>query len=382
MKSSKHFNFYGVKVYLESDDSDIAELLARDFAYFVSDITVPDITENPALAPEPAPATPGAPATHETTASPTTPVPAIKIHSFLTTPDFSQIPAVRASLYNPDSISYDFENKRYVDYHGEALTIYDYKEETGRVYTQNSDLMHELVYLLILSRSGELLDKRGIHRLHAMGISFYGKGVLLVLPQGAGKTTLALELLKHNGVKLLADDTPLVSKKGEILPFPIRIGVRKGAPPDTLLDIPEKYLYNFSRRKHGHKILIDLEYFGDKISGRGASAASDRTEPAIILIGEREAADNPRITKICPTSAILPFITNGVLGLGLPQMVEYFLRTGIKDLFAKFRIAVSRLRVFLKVIAMSRCYRFTLGTDSASNARVMVDFLRKNMDGE
>ena len=260
MNNCLYFDFYGVGLRVECFDTESLDNIKRDFFYFLKK-TLQNID--------------------------------IKINIFLEKPPFEKVPSLKSSLYNPDSIVYDDKDLRYVDHHEKALTIYDYKSEVGKIYSLDKMLLHELSYLLILSRVGEFLDKKGIHRIHALGISIptskkTQKAVLCLLPQGAGKTTLALELLKDEQIRLLSDDAPLITSKGKILAFPLRLAVPEG----FFLDIPPQYLRNFQRRKYGNKTLIDIEYFKDKI----VSFA----EPSIILIGERISSCDTKIFKIMP----------------------------------------------------------------------------------
>lgn len=111
-------------------------------------------------------------------------------------------------------------------------------------------MLYEIVYLFIHSRVGELLDKKGIHRIHACSFSFENNIYVVMLPQGGGKSTLLMGLLKDERIKLISDDTPLCDRKGDILPFPIRIGVNNDI--DTGY-IPDEYILTFNRRKFGQK---------------------------------------------------------------------------------------------------------------------------------
>jgi hypothetical protein len=120
-----------------------------------------------------------------------------------------------------------------------------------------------------------------------LGISVNNKAVLIILPMGGGKTTLGLELLKYDDVKLLSDDTPLISRDGKILPFPIRIGINKNTSLN--FNVPKKYLRDFIRSKYGPKLLIDIDYFRDKIALP--------CKISMILIGERIFSDKCRIEK-------------------------------------------------------------------------------------
>jgi len=326
-----YFNFYGVKTKLSSDDQLLIENIKRDFSYFSAPINKTDI----------------------------------KFVVYNEEIPCDKIPPLKASLYKDNAICYDDTNMRYIDYHGKALAIYDFSNNVGEIYSQDNNFLHELTYLAILSKVGEELDKKGIHRIHALGISINNKAVLIIFPMGGGKTTLGLELLKYDGIKLLSDEIPLITRKREVLPFPIRIGVSKDRT--SSLDIPHKYLRNFIRSKYGSKVLIDIEYFKDKISRSNM--------PAVILIGERISSNDCRIEKISKFRTLKPFIVNGVFGLGLPQLIEYFLRYNIRDVLPKSKIMFSRLLRCLKVIWKSKTYSFLIGKDRRKNVNILIEFL-------
>ena len=103
--NSLALNIYGASIRIESDDNAVLDKLDLDFSYFVSD----DVPGAPSLS--------------------------LALHN--SAPPFSSMPALKASFYNNDSISYDSGNIRYVDYHGKALTVFDYSNGTGRIYSRS-----------------------------------------------------------------------------------------------------------------------------------------------------------------------------------------------------------------------------------------------------
>ena len=68
---------------------------------------------------------------------------------------------------------------------------------------------------------------------------------------------MALRLLREPGFLLLSDDTPLIDRRGQILPFPLRLAVR--AEVET--GIPPEYLHTMKRMEFDPKTLIEIEYF-------------------------------------------------------------------------------------------------------------------------
>ena len=69
---------------------------------------------------------------------------------------------------------------------------------------------------------------------------------------------MALTLMKVPGVVLLGEETPLIDRRGYVLPFPLRLGVR----PDEALDVPPQYTRIIERMEFDPKKVIDIEAFG------------------------------------------------------------------------------------------------------------------------
>ncbi|MBW2046268.1 MAG: hypothetical protein JRI96_15540, partial [Deltaproteobacteria bacterium] len=99
-------------------------------------------------------------------------------------------------------------------------------------------------------------------------------------------------------------------------------------------------------------------------------------KPFIILIGQRVFSDEAEIIKISKLKAIGPLFRDAVIGLGLAQMVEYFLRFDFKDIFSKISIGFSRLLAGLKLLLHSKTYRFLIGRDQGKNVEVLCRFLK------
>ena len=277
----------------------------------------------------------------------------------------NRLPKLRAALLTPRNIVYRDGDISYVDYFGKALTIYRSKERHYKIYCRDRDLGHEVAYLTILSLVGQHLDSIGLHRVHALGIAAGGRAVLILLAMAGGKTTLALKLLGSEGIKLLSEDSPLISRTGEVLPFPLRIGVRPGT---ELSGIPSKYLRTVTRMEYGPKTLVDIEHFSEKIA--------NPLPPGAILLGERWLAGPSRIYPESRRKAIKPFIKNSVVGLGLYQGMEFLLERSAWEILGKGGVAVSRLRNSMKVIRRSKVYRFAVGPNADQTAEVLARFLR------
>jgi hypothetical protein len=117
---------------------------------------------------------------------------------------------------------------------------------------------------------------------------------------------MALQLLRRPGFVLLGEDTPLVDRRGRLLPFPLRLGVR----PEQETGIPPRYLRTVRRMEFDPKTLIDVEYFADRL-------ATDPVEPGCILIGQRNLGDVSEIVPLPARGAARTLVNNMVIGLGV-----------------------------------------------------------------
>jgi hypothetical protein len=242
-----------------------------------------------------------------------------------------------------------------------ALCEYDYAARSGLLRGAGGALLRELSYLLILSRAGEELDRRGLHRLHAGALGRGGCAHLFCGAQGAGKTTLLLELLKDRDFSLLSDDTPLIAGDGSVLPFPVRLGLGLDSPHLAELGA----LREFERRHYPPKRLLDIGPAGIRVS--------PPLPPGGVFLLRRSAA--PRIRRAGSAAAAGELLRSLALGCGTPQLAEYFLRPQPADAVSKAGIFFSRLRAARALLAKADFYVFEAGPDRAANAAVFKSFL-------
>ncbi len=322
------YDFYGVGLMIMTSSAALATSLARDFEYFAAAAT-PVVAAGAAAAP-------------------------IVIHAHFEEPPWQRIPARLASMLTPNAVTYDEGRVRTNDYNGRALAIYDFEREHGEVWSTDFDVLYEIVYLMALSRVGERHDLLGIHRLHALGVSVRGRAALVVLPEGGGKSTLALELLRRPEVDLLSDDTPLLAG-GRVLAFPTRIGVR-----GAVEGVGAEHVRTVRRRDRGAKMVIDYSAFRDRVV-REAS-------PAVLIVGVRHGGTRSWIEPLPARRAFAPLAVNLMFGLGLPQVVEYFLRGGAIEVVRKAAIMRSRFVATVRLLRAARGYRLVLGRDDRAAA--------------
>lgn len=325
------FDFHGLALAVEGAADDVVDEVRRDFSWFATD-------DRP---------------------------PAVRMTLRKEAPPFHGLPALTAAFSTPRNYVFRDGEVSYVDYFGRGLTIHDRSRNEAVLYATDHDLLHEMAYLFILSTVGEHLDRRRIHRLHAMGVSYRGQGIVLLLPSGGGKSTTALRLLGRPGFRLLGEDTPLVDRHGTILPFPLRVGVR----PEQPTGIPARYLRTMSRMEFDPKTLIDIEYFRDRVG--------TETSPSLMLVGQRNLGEVSAIVPMGRIAALRALVSNMVVGLGVYQGLEFLLERSAWELAGKAGVAASRLRNSIALLRRVDTFRFEMGRDVERNIETLVGFLER-----
>ncbi|MDE2312946.1 MAG: hypothetical protein KGL04_02070 [Elusimicrobia bacterium] len=260
--------------------------------------------------------------------------------------------------------AYERRGRRLVRYSDGSEASFDFRSGAGRVRAKTPERARELAYLAVLSRVGEALDRRGLHRVHALGLEQGGQAALVLLPSGGGKSSLALEIFRRSpNVRFLSEDSPLVCTHGLVHPFPLRWSLR---PDADLSGVPENFIRHFQREGYGPKRLVDAEFFRDRI----AQAAPLRR----IFIGRRGG----RPAQAAPASSWRAFarlLDNLVVGRGLPQMAEYMAGLGPGTFKRLAPLAFSRARTARRLARQSPAYRLDLGPSPAEGAKILLNCL-------
>jgi hypothetical protein len=328
----KVFNFYGIQVSVETACSELAHRLSSDFSFFEKDLQGPD---------------------------------ELSIFAFSQGPDFSQIRGKRFFKTSKVDVHEEYPI-RYSRYGSSGMSVWDQAKNQACFYAEEVHLLHELVYLFILSRVGKRLDMKSLHRVHAACLNIDTTLVIAMMSSGVGKSTLASFLLEHAETSLYSDDSPLIDSEGEVLPFPVRFGLEKdGLRPKSW----EKHdSYSLKRREYGIKTLYSLDELKTTIG------ASYRKK--VILVGKRSGKNKSEIIKGSVWSPLSHVIKEGLIGVGLPILLEYFWQSGFEDFSLKTRIFFSRLRSFWRLLRTSEVYEISLGNDPVENAQFLIDWCK------
>jgi hypothetical protein len=329
-KKSIIFSFYDFGIEVASSDPQTIDNISRDFSFFVSPEKVPEI----------------------------------HFEIFAAPFNYQNLPTLRPLSHSPRNFSYQNGNLLFIDYFGRGLLIFDRIRKEYRIFSADPQLRHEIVFLAILSLIGQNFDLKHIHRVHGLGLEINGKGTLILLPQGGGKTTLMLELLKYPNVKLISEDTPLINPSGEILPFPIRIGIDAEA---KLSGLPEKHLRLIERMEFKPKYLLDIDYFKDKIAKKPCKLE-------FVFEGIRCLGNGSQIIPASKLKLLRAFLINSVIGLGVYQGIEFLIQSNPLELIKKSALLASRMRNSCQAVLQAKTYAFLTGSDKNKNTETFINF--------
>jgi hypothetical protein len=294
----------------------------------------------------------------------------VLIELFAQAPPLDSVPSGDAIAYTPRNVVYRDGGERFIDYHGRGLGIQDEATSGFRLYSRDNGLLYEATYLFLLSQIGQHLDAAGLHRMHALGVVVNGRAVLVLLPMGGGKSTLGLHILQHPQVKILSDDSPFVDRRGQLLAYPLRLGLLPGSEAA----VPAEHRRTIERMEFGPKHLVNYNYFRDRVC---ASA-----EPGLLLVGARTMAPECRIEKISSVAGFRSCMANCVVGVGLFQGIEFLLQSSTWELMKKGSLGISRARNCWRLLRRSNVCRIHLGRDAVLNARTLVEFAEKSFGRE
>jgi hypothetical protein len=328
-------SFYGVNVLIESTLDSLLSLLKKDFSFFVVE-SLPVSTMGLAIT--------------------------VKKENYQ-----DKIPKNLVAISQSQTcLTYEENHLRYNDYYGEALAIFNYAQESCEIFGEDEARLHEIVYLIILSRVGLMHDKIGIHRLHAFAVNYHDVNLVGMMPMKGGKSTLFMNLIQNPAIEILSDDSPLIDQQGKILPFPIRLGLQEK---------PEGYAYyTMNRKLYGEKYLIDVADLKSKIGTE---------KPFTVLFqGRRSTYNDCQIIHCSKLKMLVHLSKNLVVGLGLPMVIEYFFMTGLQDKIEKVKITWLRVLASLHLLMKSDCYEIYLTSHPEKNTKAILEFIENHFPRE
>ena len=267
-------------------------------------------------------------------------------------------PNLIATKYHDDYIVYEKKDIRVIDYFGKTRIFYDIPNRIIKIYSNSENLIYDAFYTAFEANLGDLLDKKGFHRIHCLALEKDEKATLLLLPPGAGKTTLALKFLKNKEINVLSEDIVLFKNK-KLHGLHFRWGTREKTKHKSRI---------LKREKHHQKYLINTKHLN----------LSNIAKPKNIIMGQRSLSNKPYIKKMAKSKLILPLFKSMVLGLELQQSLAYFLLRNYKDAFSKINIGISRLNSLRNIISKSKTYRFIIGQDINKNYNLLCNLINNH----
>jgi len=281
-------------------------------------------------------------------------------------PPYDEFPDVEASFSTPRNVVYDTDKFKIVDYFGNGAIVEDKAKSEFTIYGQDHNFLQESFYLLIISIFGQYCDKNGMLRIHALAISYADKAILLPIPPGGGKSTMAFSMLQEEGFRLISDDEPIVSQSGAILPFALRIGTLDSR---KIEGIPEEFVYTIDRMEFGLKYFIDVRYWETQLERRELSNI-------VYVASRRKINGPPSIRKIPKRKILRSLLRDAVIGVGLYQGLEFMLSHSVWSSVRQIGTALKRATVAWKLLRNVETYELTLSRDIQKNRQVLSEFVR------
>jgi hypothetical protein len=331
------FNFYNFNILLECESSSIIELLKKDFHFFYTE----DENKEDLL-----------------------------IKASIKSDIGGIIPkGLIAKKQNSRAITFQEGDIRYNYFYGKGVSKVNYKENTVEVFSTTEGYLHELLYLVILSRQTKFHDLNGIHKVHAFGINKYNHNLVGMMDSKGGKTTLFTYFLDQEGVSIISDDTPFVSIGGTLHAFPIRVGYELNSYSKKRLEKYKDKAYRFDREEYDAKDLIDILEFNNEIK----KESRDKT---ILFQGIRiNEEDKCSYKKISKFKMWRYLQKNMIVGVGLPMVLEYYLESSFSDKLKNIKILFSRCIAAFNLLLRSDCYEVYLGFNPEENFKKLNELL-------
>ncbi|MDX6511323.1 MAG: hypothetical protein QOE36_827 [Gaiellaceae bacterium] len=330
-RAALELDVHGLRISVRTDWDEVADAVRRDFQFFERDGGAPDVV----------------------------------IDVERREPDYDALGEADAAFVTPRNVVYQQGARTIVDYSGRAVSVLE--RGRGRLLIQgdSDQLVHEALYLFLLSRAGEHLDGLGLTRVHALALSGRAGAVAVLLPSGGGKSTLALRALGSDGIRLLAEDTPLLDRRGFLHPFPVRLAINAS----DARRFGELHVHRIERMEFHPKLLLDPEEFRAHIE-------SEPQPLAHIVIGRRALGRAAGLEELPRRAAVGPLLREAVVGVGVYQGMEFVLQRGLRDVGAKAGVATRRALNCSAAVRRARVWRLTLGRDEERNWETLAPLLR------
>ena len=191
------------------------------------------------------------------------------------------------------------------------------------------------------------------------------------MPSGGGKSTLAMSLIQGEGsgdeVRVMADDAPLVDRKGMLHAFPFRIG----ASDRQSIDGISPSFVRVARSATGRtKYLVNIASVLHRIT---------RTSSPVrfVVRAKWTTGGEPRLDRVSRLSIFRALFRDCVVGIGLPQLTELIVTFDLTGLFRIAGIGISRFCAVLRLALTIQPIGLFLCTDREKNRSLVLDLLAR-----
>jgi hypothetical protein len=253
---------------------------------------------------------------------------------------------------------------RYINHDGEVLSIYDLKRDQATVYSDDPDAMYRVAYSMMMTRIGLRLDSARRHRMHALGITVKGAGLLFLGHGGCGKTTLGLEMMKHSTVGWLTDDILPVDSTGRALAFPTSPRLIQGSVVPWLP--PSVELLKAPMPKYPPKVQLPSSSMLPRVSPSSARLGA-------LFLCRRRPDVGPLIRRAGFLDALFGMCDNALTGKEFGHTMAYHLQFSPLYICRMAILYFSRMRTFIWLAWTVPVFRFDMGGRISENASLLLD---------
>lgn len=280
-----------------------------------------------------------------------------------------ELPSMVAVKLLEHATVYRLGSRQYIDYSGEALTVWDTSDRKIEIFSSDLDRLYELAFLCIHSLLGQELDRDGICRLHAVAISIDKTNAIIMLPSKGGKSTLLEYFLENPEVKIISDDMPLCDTQGRIHSFPSKISLNSSPQSGPLSQLEWS---EFKRSYYPPKWTASLSQFKERIN------SAPENNQNILIAGFRLSSGQSILLEVSKWKMIKPMLEHMIMGFGLPQILEMFLKFSFTDYIKLPYHATIRAICAFQLVRKAKCYYIYLGPDKSYNAQIILELVYEN----
>jgi hypothetical protein len=188
--------------------------------------------------------------------------------------------------------------------------------------------------------------------------------VLLMLPSKGGKSTMLSELLINPEIKIISDDMPLIDFYGRVHSFPSQISVENVPSEGALTKL--KWV-EFKRTQYPPKWTAGLSQLRARLEDHSLHNGT------MLIAGYRLSNGQSILTVVPKWKMIGSMWEHMIIGMGLPQIVEMFLKFNWTDVFKLMLHALIRSWCAFQLVRKSKCFHFYMGPDRAYNAQLILN---------